>query len=114
MLLVNDNWECKVGGFGIHRMVKGAKRGGSGFTSSSADEKKNLLAPWTAPELLSDNESENNNNVENQSRRTDKSDIYAFGVIIWEVQTTKKNKRPKKKINFFSLLVFNKERCIQV
>ena len=73
-----------MGGFGIHRLIKSAKKSGSG-SSSSTDEKRALLAPWTAPELLSDNDTSENSNS-NYDRLTEKAAVFSFRVIMWEVK----------------------------
>jgi len=65
-VFVDDAWRCKVGDFG-----------------TSGTEKKTVSAIsgtvlWSAPELF-----------ETGGRYTQQSDVYAFGILLWEIYTRK-------------------------
>ncbi|XP_006021754.1 protein-tyrosine kinase 6 [Alligator sinensis] len=65
-ILVGENNTCKVGDFGLARLIKDDV-----YLSYS----KNIPYKWTAPEAFS------------QGRYTTKSDVWSFGVLLFEIVT---------------------------
>ncbi|KAJ3316662.1 hypothetical protein HDU76_001632 [Blyttiomyces sp. JEL0837] len=94
-LLVADNWTVKISDFGIAREVAPRPKKESNVNESTSDggghEENESGKPahggtlqWMAPELLLGNH-----------KPTTKMDIFAFGIICWEVAT---RRRPWKSI----------------
>lgn len=72
-ILVDENWRCKIGDFGLSLLlargvVTAGKRGIQGS------------ALYMAPEAL----------LEKEHEITEKTDVYAFGLLFWEILTRQK------------------------
>ncbi|KAJ3411987.1 hypothetical protein HDV05_001416 [Chytridiales sp. JEL 0842] len=83
-LLVDEKWSVKVADFGIAREIRTNEWG----EDENAGENEGMhggTLQWMAPELLNDDTKE----------FTTKIDIFAFGVVMWEVAT---RKRPWKSV----------------
>jgi len=89
-ILVDENWNIKLADFGLSRIRKDQKM----------ERKSRVGTPnWMAPEVI------------RGEKYTDKSDVYGFGMCLWELVT--------KKIPYFGysfpqiagLVGFNKENC---
>uniref|UniRef100_A0A7M4FUI7 Tyrosine-protein kinase n=1 Tax=Crocodylus porosus TaxID=8502 RepID=A0A7M4FUI7_CROPO len=66
-ILVGENNTCKVGDFGLARLIK--------VDDVYLSYSKNIPYKWTAPEAFS------------QGRYTTKSDVWSFGVLLFEIVT---------------------------
>nr|GEZ54549.1 PAS domain-containing protein tyrosine kinase family protein [Tanacetum cinerariifolium] len=67
-LLVDKNWTVKIGDFGLCRIKHEAY----------VTKKEEIETPeWTAPEVLRD------------EKANEKSDVYSYGVVLWEITTEK-------------------------
>lgn len=68
--LVDSRWVCQIGDFGLHGIRAGA--------ASNADvARQRRAALWRAPELLRD--------VNAPAQGTPKGDVYAFGIVLYEI-----------------------------
>ncbi|KAJ3411986.1 hypothetical protein HDV05_001415 [Chytridiales sp. JEL 0842] len=79
-LLVDDKWCVKVADFGIARELREEKKG----EGEEDEESQGGTLQWMPPEVML-----------GSSELTTKVDIFAFGVIMWEVAT---RKRPWKNV----------------
>jgi len=66
--LVDKNWVCKIADFGTSKLIK---------EDATATVYVPRTAQWTAPEVITSN------------LYSEKSDVFSFGVILWEVATGK-------------------------
>ena len=84
-MLVSDAWRAKVADLGLSKIVKEVVAAASVGTSMS-----NMNTLWLAPEVM-----------ETKSWQP-ASDVYAFGVVLWEVLTWE---MPWSHINYNQFMV---------
>lgn len=74
-ILLTANWDCKIADFGECRNVGVGASGGTAGTRSTQKHDVVGTPAWTAPEVL------------NHDRVGLKSDVFSFGVVVWEIMT---------------------------
>lgn len=67
-ILIDSQWRIKIGDFGLSRLLKGGRKFVTANVESGTPE-------WMAPEVL------------RTEGGSDKSDVYSYGVVLWEVLT---------------------------
>jgi len=83
-LLVDENWNVKVGDFGLSHMKKSGPAGTLGNYGA-------IGTPlWMAPEVLQNKEYD------------EKCDVYSFGIVLWELLT---QQTPFEEIDSFSAMI---------
>jgi hypothetical protein len=86
-ILLDETHHAKICDFGIAKIKKSSEKDAANSTEIGASSGGSVA--WMAPELFSEN-----------NQNTYKSDVYSYGVILWEIAT---GKQPFEKLNVYRI-----------